>query len=186
MVSRATQIQMTLQEHCEAAPELSQPRWYAAYTCANHEKKVSAQFQRRHVEHYLPEYDSVRRWKDRKVHLKMPLFPGYVFVRVPLEKRLRVLEVPGVAHLVGFSGRPSALEDEEIETLRSCLQRRVLLKPHPYIQAGRRVRVRSGPLQGLSGLVVRKKNGVRFVVSFDLIARSASAELDSMDLELLD
>jgi len=163
--------------------EAARPRWYAAYTCANHEKKVSAQLERRHVEHFLPQYDSVRKWKDRKVHLQMPLFPGYVFVRLPLENRLRVLEVPGVARLVGFGGQPAALQDTEVEALRTCLQRKICLEPHRFVKVGQRVHVKSGPLQGLSGLVVRKKNGVRFVVSFDLIARSASVEMDLADLE---
>src|SRR5437868_5557729 len=102
----------------ESAPvgsRFEQPRWYAAYTCANHEKKVSLQFQLRHVEHFLPQFDSVRKWKDRKVRLRMPLFPGYLFVRLPLENRVRALEVPGVARLVGFGGQPLPLEDAEID-----------------------------------------------------------------------
>src|SRR5271169_4718790 len=85
-----------------------QPRWYAAYTRANHERRVADQLAERGVEHFLPQYESVRKWKDRKVRLKMPLFPGYVFVHLPLQNRLNVLQVPGVACLVGFAGRPAA------------------------------------------------------------------------------
>src|SRR5262245_54744080 len=84
-------------------------RWYAAYTSANHEKRVSAQLGLRGVEHFLPLYASTRRWKDRKVNLEMPLFPGYVFVRMALRDRLRVLQIPGVACLVSFDGRPAPL-----------------------------------------------------------------------------
>jgi len=72
-----------------------EPRWYAAYTSANHEKRVAEQLKLRSVEHFLPLYDSVRRWKDRRMKLQLPLFPGYVFVRLALRDRLQVLQVPG-------------------------------------------------------------------------------------------
>ena len=160
-----------------------EPRWYAAYTSANHEKRVAVQLGQRSVEHFLPLYDSVRRWKDRKVQLQLPFFPGYVFVRLALRDRLQVLQVPGVAKLVGFNGLPCALPDAEIEAIQTCLTRKAGLEPHPYVQVGRRVRVMAGPLQGLEGIVVRKKNRVRFVISLDLIQRSAAVEVDAADLQ---
>jgi transcription antitermination factor NusG len=95
--------------------------WYAAYTTANHEKRVAEQLAVRSVEHFLPQYASVRRWKDRRVRLELPLFPGYVFVRLALRDRLQVLKIPGVAKLVGFNGTPTALPEEEIATLRTSL-----------------------------------------------------------------
>ena len=79
-----------------------EPRWYAAYTSANHEKKAATELERRGVESFLPVYTSVRRWSDRQKEVKLPLFPGYVFVHLPLRDKLRVLQVPGVARLVGF------------------------------------------------------------------------------------
>ena len=78
--------------------------WYAAYTSANHEKKVVTELERRSVESFLPLYSSIRRWKDRRVRLDLPLFPGYVFVHFALRERLRVIQVPGLARLVGFGG----------------------------------------------------------------------------------
>src|SRR6266849_2244464 len=81
-------------------------RWSAVQTCPNHEKRVLEQLNRRTVDTYLPLYASVRRWKDRRVRLELPLFPGYVFVRLALRERLRVLETPSVVRLVGFNGRP--------------------------------------------------------------------------------
>jgi Transcription antiterminator len=91
----------------------------------------------------------------------MALFPGYVFVRIPLEQRLRVLQLPGAVRLVAFNGRPAALPDEEIESLRTRLTVAHMLEPHPYLRVGRRIRVRSGPLQGLEGIIVRKKDRCR-------------------------
>lgn len=160
-------------------------RWYAAYTCANHEKRVAEQLGARSVEHFLPMYASVRRWKDRRVELKLPLFPGYVFVRMALRERLRILQIPSVARLVGFGGVPSALPEEEIETLRASLESGMRAEPHPFLTAGRRVRVSHGPLAGLQGVLVRGKKHARFVVSVELIQRAMAVEVDVADLQPL-
>jgi transcription antitermination factor NusG len=162
-----------------------EPRWYAAYTCANHEKGVCQQLQRRSVECFLPLYESVRRWKDRRVRLRIPLFPGYVFVRLALCDRLKVLEIPSVVRLVGCDGHPVALPEGDIETIRTRLAGVGGLEPHPYLQRGRRVRVLSGPLEGMTGIVVRKKNRTRFVISLELIMRSVAVEIDEFMLGCL-
>ena len=96
-------------------------RWYAAYTRPNHEKKVAEQLDLRNIEQLLPLYSSIRQWKDRKVRLMRPLFPGYVFVRMSLQKRLQVLEVPGIASLVGFGSQPVCMPEEDIQFLRCCM-----------------------------------------------------------------
>ena|ERR1700687_2646788 len=163
--------------------EYVEERWYAAQTCANHEKHVLEQLSQRTVEAYLPLYASVRRWKDRRVRLELPLFPGYVFVRLALRDRLRTLQTPGVVRLVGFGGQPTALPDQEIDALRQGLARAIRIEPHPYLKVGRRVRVTTGPLQGLEGILARKKNSSRFVISLDLIMRSVAAEIDVAELE---
>jgi transcriptional antiterminator NusG len=160
----------------------SAPKWYAAYTSANHEKRVAGEFGRRSMECYLPLHGSVRRWKDRRVRLQLPLFPGYVFVRIALPERLRVLQVPGVARLVGFEGHLAPVPDEDIEAIRTCLAGEHPLLPHPYLQRGQRVRVLTGPLAGLTGVVVRQKKQTRLVISFDLLMRSVAVELDPSDL----
>src|SRR5882724_6125709 len=117
-------------------PEEYCQQWYAAYTRANHEKRVSQQLSMSGVEHYLPLCSSLRRWKDRRKKLEVPLFPGYVFVRMALRDRLRVLQIPAVACLVGFAGTPSALPSDEIEALRASLLRNTKMQPHPYLAVG--------------------------------------------------
>jgi transcription antitermination factor NusG len=163
-------------------PEVT-PQWYAVCTRSNHERRVAVQFAERGVENFLPQYDSVRRWKDRKVHLKLPLFPGYVFVHLALQNRLSVLQVPGVARLVGFAGRPSPVPEEEFAKIRGFLKQGLRAEPHPHLKAGRRVRVRSGPLEGMEGIVLRRKNGCRLVISLELIQRAMAVEVNSTDLE---
>src|SRR6266566_9125756 len=97
----------------DLAHEYDKLRWYAAHTRANHEKRLAEQLAERSVEHFLPLYQCVRRWKDRRVTLQLPLFPGYILVRLPLRGRIRVLQIPGVARLVGFNGGPVPLPDAE-------------------------------------------------------------------------
>ena len=164
------------------AAAYSEARWYAAYTSANHERRVAEQLGAREVEHFLPVYASVRRWKDRRVELKLPLFPGYVFVRMALRERLRVLQIPGVARLVGFGGMPSPLPEGEIDTLRSSLEAGMHAEPHPFLTAGRKVRVSRGPLAGLQGILVRRKKGARFVVTVELIQRAMAVDVDEANL----
>lgn len=159
--------------------------WYAAFTIANHEKRVSQQLGAREVEHFLPLYSSVRQWKDRRVELELPLFPGYVFVRISLRERLRVLQIPGVAQLVGFGGVSAALPEDEIEALRTSLAHGVRAEPHPFLRRGRHVRVKAGPLAGVEGILMRRRNRGRFVLSLEPIKRSVAIEVDVADLEPL-
>lgn len=167
----------------EQAVACREPRWYAAYTCSNHEKQVAAQLGDRDVEHFLPLYETVHRWKDRRVRLRLPLFPGYVFVRIALCDRLEVLRVPSVVRLVGFgSSLPVSLPEQQIETLRRGFAGGLHAQPHLYLTAGRRVRIVNGPLAGLDGILVRRKGNCRVVLSVDLIQRSMAVEAVIADL----
>jgi transcription antitermination factor NusG len=161
------------------------PQWYAAYTRANHERRVAHQLAERGVEYFLPQYESVRKWKDRNVRLQMPLFPGYVFIHLALQNRLNVLQVPGVACLVGFAGRPAPVPEEEFAKIRGFLKQGLRAEPHPYLKAGRHVRVRSGPLEGMEGIVLRRKNGCRLVISLELIQRAMAVDVNSTDVEVV-
>jgi transcription antitermination factor NusG len=167
------------------APEmvLAQPSWYAVYTCAHHEKRVAAELCARGVEHFLPLYSSLRRWKDRRVRLELPLFPGYVFVRFALRDRLHVVQIPSVVRLVGFGGLPATLPDAEMEILRAGVSQSAAATPHPFLSAGRRVRIISGPFAGLEGVLQRRKSSLRVVVSLNLIQRSVAVDVDAADVQ---
>lgn len=170
-----------LEAPCLRTP-LFEAHWYAAYTNANHEKRVAEQLSLRGVTHFVPTFSSVRKWKDRRITLDLPLFPGYVFVRMALRNRMRVLQVPSVVRLVGFDGMPTPLPDEEIEILRSSFSREVRVKPHPFLTVGRRVRITGGPFAGLEGVLKRQQNTMRVVVSLSLIQRSVAVDVDIADL----
>jgi transcription antitermination factor NusG len=160
----------------------SPPRWYATYTAPRHEKAVLAHLEGRSVESFLPLYNSTRFWNGRRAVVQMPLFPGYLFVRIPTEERLRVLEVPGVLSIVSSQGRLVPLPDEEVDALRSALETRPS-EPHPLLSRGKRVRIKSGPLRGLKGVIVRRTHKLRMVVSVDCIKQSFAVELEASDLE---
>jgi transcription antitermination factor NusG len=157
--------------------------WYALYTCPRHEKCVAQQIEQRGIDCFLPLYRSVRRWKDRRKELELALFPGYVFVRLAPGDRLRVLQLPSAVRLVSFNGQPAPLPEAEIEGLRQHLVGGVCPEPHPYLCVGRRVRVCAGPMAGLEGILVRRKDRCRIVFSLDLIMRSIAVEVDESDVE---
>src|SRR6266446_9827203 len=182
-MSMSSVLQQNDRESAQLPMEFAEPHWYVAHTRANHEKRVTQQLLERSVENFLPLYDSVRRWKDRRMKLQLPLFPGYVFVRLALRDRLRALETPSVVRLVGFNGRPTALPDKEMEALRTCVAAGLAAEPHVYLTVGRRVRIKTGPLAELEGVLIRKKNMFRVVLSLDLIARSAAVEVDAADVQ---
>lgn len=163
-------------------PEHEAP-WYAAYTCANHEKRVTEQLEQRWIRSFLPTYQSVRRWKDRRKLLELPLFPSYVFVQLDEKDRLDLLRLPGVLGLVCFQGKPAPVASAEIENLRHGLADRTVVHPHPYLKAGRRVRIRSGSMAGVEGILVRKKDCARVVLCISLLQRSVSVDIDEADVE---
>ena len=162
---------------------LVEEKWYAVYTWANHEKRVAEHLEQRQMRSFLPLYRAMHRWKDRRKEVELALFPSYVFVHLSLQHRLRVLEIPSVVHLVSFQGKPAPLPAHEIEKLRQGVNGRVRMGPHPYLQSGQRVRVRSGPVAGLEGILLRRKEGARLVVSIEILMRAVALEIDEADVE---
>lgn len=157
---------------------ISQPFWYAVYTSARCEKRVAQQFTEKSIEHFLPLYGTVHRWKNGRHRVELPLFSGYVFVRIPLTGRLPVVQTPGVVRLVGFGGLPLRLDDSEIEGMRSALSAGMIAEPYPYLTAGMKVEISSGPLQGRQGILLRRRKSCRVVLSLDAILRSIAVEVD--------
>jgi transcription antitermination factor NusG len=161
-------------------------KWFALYTTARHEKRVAEHLRLRRIECYLPLYRSERKWSDgSRVTLELPLFPCYLFVHIRRKERGSVLAVPGALAVVGGTGgEPAVLPETTIDALRSGLELRHA-QPHPLLTVGQRVRIRSGALARLEGIVVRNKNGFRVVLTLEHIMQSYSVEVDVEDLELL-
>jgi transcription antitermination factor NusG len=171
----------------DLVPDPTQPsKWFALYTTARHEKRVAEHLGQRQIACYLPLYQAERRWSDgSRVTLDLPLFPGYLFINIRRDERGTVLTVPGAVAVVGGTGgEPAPLADATIEELRTGLKLRAV-QPHPLITVGQRVRIRSGALEGLEGIVVRHKNSCRVVMTLKQIMQSYAVEVDVEDLEPL-
>ncbi len=170
----------------ESGSSLWTPRWYAAYTSARHEKRVAEHLRQREVECFLPLYETIHRWNNGRHRVQLPLFPGYVFVRICLRDKLRVLQAPGLAQLVSFNGAPAPLPETEIDTLRNALSAGVFAQPYRYLTVGSRVEICRGPLQGLRGILLRHQGQFRVVLSVEMILRSIIVEIDAGDVLTLD
>ena len=159
------------------------PRWFAVYTTPRHEKHVFEILAERQIETFLPLYRTTHQWKkSRPVVLELPLFPTYVFVRIARQARGSVLCTPGVLSIVGSSRESWPLPELEIEALRSGLLERKI-EPHPYLTVGERVRIKAGVMTGVEGVLVRKKNEFRVVLTLDTIMRSVAVEVNADDVE---
>ena len=159
------------------------PRWFAVYTTPRHEKHVSEILAERQIETFLPLYRANRQWKKSSpVVLELPLFPTYVFVRIVRQSRSVILSTPGVLSIVGSSREAWPLPDLAIDALRSGLLERKI-EPHPYLVVGERVRIMAGVMAGVEGVLVRKKNDLRVVLSLDTIMRSVAVEANADDIE---
>lgn len=157
--------------------------WFAVYTRHQHEKAVAQFLGFKGIEVFLPLYNSSRRWKDRIKQLSLPLFPNYVFVFAPMGDRAAIVTTPGVYDFVRQAGQPAPIPFEEIRAVRSVVENGVSAEPHPFLKSGDRVRLKSGPLEGLEGILVRKKNICRLIISVALLERSVSVEADVADVE---
>jgi len=157
--------------------------WYAVFTLPQNEKSVVKHLALREVETFLPTYETVRVWKNRqRVRIELPLFPTYLFVHIDCRQRTRVLESPGVIHIVGNRREQVPVPDAEIELLRSGIRGRNM-EPYRELVVGRKVRIRSGSMKGVQGVLVRKGNGLRFVLALEMINQYAAIEVDAEDLE---
>src|ERR1700733_1299720 len=158
-------------------------QWFAAYPPPRHEKHISYVLQERNIEPFLPLYRTLRQWKKRApVVLELPLFPCYLFVRISRAARGAVLGLPGIVSIVGSSKEPWPLPQPEIEALRLSAERGKA-EPHPYLKVGERVRMKTGSMAGVEGMLVRKKNEFRFVLTLEAIMRSVAIEVNASDLE---
>lgn len=175
-----------LQTSEQRKKERGESCWFAAYTRSRHEKRVARHLQDREIEHFLPMYRTQHRWKDgTRAMVELPLFPGYLFVRVQRSERVSVLEVPGVVSMVGNASHLASLPDFEVEALRQGLDP-LRTEPHPFLTMGQRVRIKTGALAGIEGIVVRKKGGYRVVLTLSLLMQSIAIEVDGDDVEPVD
>ena len=161
----------------------SEPVWWALYTRHQHEKVVAQILTSKGFEVFLPLYESIRRWKDRNKTLALPLFPCYVFIRGGLSRRSLVVTTPGVHMILHHGERVALIPDEEIDAIRRVVDGPFRVEPHPFLKCGERVRVTRGSLEGVEGVLLRKKSLYRLILSVDMLAQSVAVEINASDVE---
>jgi len=155
----------------------STARWFALTVRHQHERQTAVALGWKGLETLVPCYPTSRRWSDRVKEVEVPLFAGYVFCRFELCEKIRVLNTPGVAKIVGFGGAPAALEDAEIGGIQAALRSKLRLWPWQYLRAGDQVRIERGPLRGVQGTLLREPEGLRLVIGVELLRRAVAVEV---------
>lgn len=160
-------------------------QWFAIQTRSRHEKKAADELQGRGVEVFLPLVKQTRKWSDRTKQVDFPLFSGYAFVHIAPEPKTRVnvLSAHGVVRFVGPSAMGTPIPASEIETLRTALENDIALRPLPFIKVGQRVRIRSGALAGMEGILIGTRGERQLVVSISTIQKSVSLAIEGYDVE---
>jgi len=166
-----------------AGSQVSDSPWYALHTRHQHEKMVDQILTHKGFSTFLPLYATTHNWKDRTKALSLPLFPCYVFLKGGIERRLQILTTPGIYGLVSSAGLPAAIPNMEIEAIRRVVESGTRVEAHPFLKCGNWVRVKCGPLTGIEGILVRKKNISRLVLSVEILGTAASIEVAAFQVE---
>jgi transcriptional antiterminator NusG len=176
-----------IQEHASFSPQASaaETEWYALQTKPRHEKKVASELEEKDVSVFLPMYRAVHHWTDRKQEIQLPLFPNYLFVRISESRSERslVLQTAGVLWFVGKRGTGSCVPDEEIEAVRRIMAEKSPFTHYPFLNVGRKVRIRGGSLDGVSGILAAVNNDLSLIVSVACVQRSIAIRIDGYGVE---
>lgn len=170
-------------QQVNTGPSNAGQSWYIAYTLPRHEKAVAHRLGGDNIPCYVPLYSETRTWRHRRVTLDLPLFPCYVFVKMVLETKARLLSAPGVIRLLTVSGAAVVFPNEEMDALQSSL-RTWSARPYPFHSSGKRIRLKSGPFAGLEGTILRRKGKRKLIVRLDLIKSSMLFDVDLSDAQL--
>lgn len=152
--------------------------WYALRVRARHEKTVASFLEEKGLEPFVPVYRCRKRWSDRMKEMELPLFPGYLFCRFDIQRRLPILTTPGVLDVVGFGKTFMPVDESEMSQLQKVVASRQQAEPWPWLEVGQRVRIDRGPLAGIEGLLLGIKNEARLVLSVTLLQRSVAVEVE--------
>ena len=159
--------------------------WFAVQTRPRHEKKVARELETKGIHSYLPVQSTPRRWSDRVQHIPLPLFPGYVFVRTraAVQERVAVLQTNGITGYVGMRGQGIPIPDQQMQAIQTLMESGIPLDPYPFLQEGKRVRIRSGSLAGIEGVLVAKNEDLSLVISVEIIQRSLAVRISGFHVE---
>jgi transcription antitermination factor NusG len=159
--------------------------WYALQTRPRHEKRVASELAQKGVNAFLPLVSDIRQWSDRRVQVDLPLFSCYLFVNIvpTAECRVAVLQSYGALGFVGRGKEPISVPESQIEHVRRLVANKIPFVAHPFLEIGQRVRIRGGVLDGIEGILERRKGRDHLVLSVQTIQRSLSLSIEGYDVE---
>lgn len=152
--------------------------WFAVTVRPQHELSAEKGLAAKGFETYLPLYLAVRKWSDRTKTLQLPLFPCYVFCRFGRTEHAAVLRTPGVRTIVSFDGEPAPVPASELDAVKKMLSSGSIVEPWPFLEAGQRIRIASGPLSGVEGMLVETQESCRLVVNIEMFQRACAVKVD--------
>ena len=178
-------IQSTSEQQTERINVCASCNWYVLYTKSRHEKFVESRLLQKGIEAFTPKITLRRRWSDRIKLIEEPLFKSYCFAKFCLEDKLRLVVQEGVVNVVHFKSRYIPVQDSVINSLKLLTENQIKLDPYPYLKVGNRVVIKRGPLEGVEGFIVEKRNkNTTLVISVDAIASSVQCIVDIDGVEL--
>ncbi|MBN1465330.1 hypothetical protein JXA02_06185 [candidate division KSB1 bacterium] len=132
---------------------------------------------------YLPLRKTLNQWKDRKKWIESPVFPSYIFCRIPYSHRFSVLEYPSVVRIVSFNGQPTPVQEKEVDALKMLLASQLKFDVRPGLITGDYVRIKSGLLMGYEGQVIQERGERLFVLHITSLGKSIILDATQVKLE---
>lgn len=157
--------------------------WFAVRVRSNFERATANSLDSRGICCFLPTYKKRRQWSDRVKVIEAPLFSGYLFCLLSEPRFVPILETPGVVRVVGIGAKPMPVEPREMEAIRRIVGSGEDAMPWPYLAAGQRVRVLTGALKDVEGVLTSTDGKDRVVINIELLQRSVAVSVERLDVE---
>ena len=161
------------------------PLWYVLHTKSRFENVVNEGLFRKSIEAFLPKVQIRSKRRDRRILIRVPLFPGYIFVKTDLNpyEHLEIVKTVGAVKLIGNKEGPIFVTDKTVDSLRIMVTGDHSIATGARLQRGDRVMVVNGPFIGVNGVFVRYKGQGRVVVNIDALGQFAAVDVNEDDLE---
>ena len=161
--------------------------WYVLHTKSRHEKVVNDLLLKKSVESYLPLITVRSKRRDRKVMIRVPLFPGYVFVKTDLHpnSHLEVVQTAGAVRLIGNKQGPVPVPAQTVDSLQIMVDSNHPVTTGYRLKSGDRVMVVFGPFAGVVGTFVRYGGKGRVIVNIEALGQYAGVEVSEDDIEVI-
>jgi transcription termination/antitermination protein NusG len=165
--------------YCE--PEAQLP-WFALYIRQRQREQCEEYLASRAYEYFSPARTEIRQWSDRKKVSTQPLFPGYLFCRFHPRRSAPIVRAPGVMEIVSAGGAYLEVDAVQIENVQRCLQSGYPVDVLPELACGQRVRITSGPMNGVEGVLTVVKQQLRVGLEISMMNRTVLVEVNASQL----